>query len=98
VKAYFDVGNVVLYGYPQDWISTLNERIVKIHLKDFDRKTCQFVDIGEGSVDWAEVRKALREIGYSGYVTVEFNGMTQVPVSQLREASKRIDHLVLGGS
>ena len=35
VKAYFDVGNVVFYGYPQDWIRTLGPRIVKVHLKDF---------------------------------------------------------------
>ena len=41
VRAYFDVGNVVLYGYPQDWIRTLGSRIVKVHLKDFslDRKS-----------------------------------------------------------
>src|SRR5262249_33315670 len=36
VKAYFDVGNVVFYGYPQDWIRTLGSRIAKIHLKDFN--------------------------------------------------------------
>jgi len=38
IKAWFDVGNVVLYGYPQDWIRTLGKRIVKVHLKDFKRK------------------------------------------------------------
>ncbi len=38
VQAWFDVGNVVLYGYPQDWIRTLGKRIVKVHLKDFKRK------------------------------------------------------------
>jgi hexulose-6-phosphate isomerase len=96
VKAYFDIGNVVLYGYPQDWIRTLNKRIVKIHLKDFDRKTSQFVDLGEGSVDWTEVRKALEEIRYSGYVTVEFNDLTQATASQLRDVSKRIDRFILG--
>ena len=35
VKAYFDVGNVVFYGFPQDWIRTLGPRIVRVHLKDF---------------------------------------------------------------
>src|SRR5947207_14149614 len=38
VQAWFDVGNVLLYGYPQDWIRTLGKSIVKVHLKDFKRK------------------------------------------------------------
>ncbi|UCC99026.1 MAG: sugar phosphate isomerase/epimerase, partial [Phycisphaerales bacterium] len=38
LRAYFDVGNVIIYGYAQDWIRTLGKRIVKIHLKDFKRK------------------------------------------------------------
>jgi len=38
IQAWFDVGNVVLYGYPQDWIRTLGKSIVKVHLKDFKRK------------------------------------------------------------
>src|SRR5207245_2831332 len=63
VRAYFDVGNVVLYGFPQDWIRTLGSRIVKIHLKDFnfDRANGRFTwkNIGEGDIDWPEVRRAL---------------------------------------
>ena len=78
VKAYFDVGNVVFYGYPQDWIRTLQSRIVKIHLKDFhvDRPNGWFEwkNLGEGDVDWAAVRQALADIQYSGYVTTELAG------------------------
>src|SRR5216117_2889879 len=37
IQAWLDVGNVVLYGYPQDWIRTLGKSIVKVHLKDFKR-------------------------------------------------------------
>ena len=61
VKAWFDVGNVVLYGYPQDWIRTLGKRIVEVHLKDFKRTgNCyKWVNVGDGDVNWAEVRKAL---------------------------------------
>jgi hexulose-6-phosphate isomerase len=55
VKAYFDVGNIVFYGYPQDWIRTLGKRIVKLHLKDFamDRKDGQFYwrNLGEGDIE-----------------------------------------------
>ena len=44
LKAYFDVGNIVFYGYPQDWIRTLGARIAKVHLKDFhlDRPNGRF--------------------------------------------------------
>src|SRR5439155_888341 len=44
LKAYFDVGNIVFYGYPQDWIRTLEARIAKVHLKDFhlDRPNGRF--------------------------------------------------------
>src|SRR6266540_1495139 len=53
VQAWFDVGNVVLYGYPQDWIRTLGKRIVKVHLKDFKRKEggYEWVNLGDGDVD-----------------------------------------------
>ena len=75
LKAYFDVGNVVFYGFPHDWIRTLGARIVKIHLKDFrlDRPNGRFAwtNVGEGDIDWAEVRRALHDIGFSGYVTTE---------------------------
>ncbi len=76
VRAYFDVGNVVLYGYPQDWIRTLDRRIVKIHLKDFkmEKSTFSWPNIGEGDIDWPEVRKAIGEIGYDGYMTTEISG------------------------
>lgn len=71
LRAYFDVGNIVMYGIPQHWIRTLGERIVRFHLKDFDTQTRQFVPLGEGSINWPAVRAAIDDIGYSGYLTVE---------------------------
>jgi L-ribulose-5-phosphate 3-epimerase len=35
VGAYFDVGNIVEYGYPQDWIRELGKRILKVHIKEY---------------------------------------------------------------
>ncbi len=93
VKAYFDVGNVVLYGYPQDWIRTLGKRIVKFHLKDFDSKTKEFVPLREGSIDWPEVRRAITEIGFSGYLTVE---LKDGDAAYLREVSARVDKILAG--
>jgi L-ribulose-5-phosphate 3-epimerase len=77
-RAYFDVGNVVFYGYPQDWIVTLGTRIAKIHLKDFtvDDRSGRFAwkNIGEGEIDWPEVWRALRQTSYDGWVTAEVPG------------------------
>ena len=93
VRVWFDVGNVVLFGYPQDWIRTLGQRIVKVHLKDFKRDGYQWVNLGEGDIDWAEVRKAFSERGYSGSATVELSGGDEV---YLRDLGRRVDRLVLG--
>jgi hexulose-6-phosphate isomerase len=97
VKAYFDVGNVVIYAFPQDWIRTLGSRIVKMHLKDFnfDRPNGRFTwkAIGEGDIDWMEVRRALRDIGYSGYVTTEVAGGD---AAYLKDVAARVDRFLAG--
>ena len=97
IKAWFDVGNVVLYGYPQDWIHTLGRRIVKVHLKDFKRKEDGYawVNLGDGDVDWGAVRQAFADVGYSGSVIAELEGGDE---SYLRDVSGRIDRLLLGRS
>ena len=98
VKAYFDVGNVVLYGYPQDWIRTLGKnRIAKVHIKDFrfpGRKTAEWMALREGEIDWKEIHKAFADIGYSGTATVELPGGDK---AYLQEVSRRFD-LILAGA
>ena len=95
VQAWFDVGNVVLYGYPQDWIRTLGKRIVKVHLKDFKRTENGYawVNLGDGDVDWPAVRQAFDDIGYAGSVIAE---LEQGDETYLRDISRRIDRLLLG--
>jgi hexulose-6-phosphate isomerase len=97
LKAWFDVGNVVLYGYPQDWIRTLGKSVYKVHLKDFKRKEGGYawVNLGDGDVDWAAVRKAFVEIGYAGSVIAELDGGDE---AYLRDVSKRIDRLLIAGA
>jgi len=74
VGAYFDVGNVLLTGYPEHWIKILGERIVRVHVKDFKKSvgTAEgFVDMLEGDVDFEAVKSALAAVGYDGYVASE---------------------------
>ena len=97
LKAYFDVGNVVLFAFPQDWIRTLGPRIVKLHLKDFtlDRRNGTFAwkPIGEGDIDWVEVRRALQDIKYDGYATTEVTGGD---AAYLQDLSARVDRFLAG--
>ncbi len=93
VKAYFDVGNIVLFGYPEDWIRTLGKRIVKVHVKDFERNAKKFVPLREGSINWPVVRKALDEIGYSGWITAELSAGDE---AYLRDVSARMDKIIAG--
>ena len=102
VRAYFDVGNVVLFGYPQDWIRTLGKRIVKLHFKDFRfqqepggrRRIAEFVNLRDGEIDWKEIHRALGEIGYTGSATVELPGGD---AAYLKDVSRRFD-LILNGA
>ena len=101
VKAYFDVGNVVFYGYPQDWVRTLGPRIAKVHLKDFqlDRPSGKFAwkNLGEGDIDWVEVRKAFADVGYDGWMTTE---LTAPPgggdAAYLKDVVARFDRFLAG--
>jgi L-ribulose-5-phosphate 3-epimerase len=96
-KAYFDVGNVVLYAFPQDWIRTLGSRIVKVHLKDFrferNKGVFSWPNLGQGDIDWPEVRKALAEIKYTGYVTTE---LPAGDTAYLKDVSARVDRILAG--
>ncbi|MBM4034265.1 MAG: sugar phosphate isomerase/epimerase [Planctomycetes bacterium] len=93
VKAYFDVGNILMYGVPQQWIRTLGRRIVRIHVKDFDLKTRQFMPLRQGSVNWPAVRRALADIKYGGWLTAEVAGGDE---AVLRGISEAMDKIVAG--
>ncbi len=74
VGVYFDVGNVILFGYPEQWIRILGDRIKRVHIKDFKRSVATakgFCDLLEGDVNWPQVMKALKKIGYDGFITAE---------------------------
>jgi hexulose-6-phosphate isomerase len=91
LRAYFDVGNVIIYGYAQDWIRTLGKRIVKIHLKDFKRKGYKWTNLLEGDVNFKQVRRALDEVGYDGFLTPELRSGDR---AYLTDLSERIDRIL----
>jgi L-ribulose-5-phosphate 3-epimerase len=82
VGFYFDCGNVLVYGWPEQWIKILGRRLAKVHIKEFSRKIADKqgrgagfgVNLLEGDVNWAKVMKALDDIGYEGWTTIEQPG------------------------
>lgn len=91
LRAYIDVGNMILFGFAQDWIRTVGKRIVRIHLKDFKRQGSQWTNLLDGDVNWPQVRKALDEIGYRGYLTPELSSGDE---AYLTDLSKRVDKII----
>lgn len=95
LQAYYDVGNHVKYLTPvHDWIHTLGSLIKKIHIKDYalapDNRSGKFVHLRDGSIDWPKMRRALDDIGYNGWITVEDNGLP------LPEFASRLDKIIAG--
>jgi len=74
VGMYFDVGNVVIFGYPEQWIRIVGSKIRKVHVKDFRRKGYQWTPLMEGDVDWKAVMSELRAIGYDDFLISEVGG------------------------
>jgi hexulose-6-phosphate isomerase len=82
VGSYFDCGNVLVYGWPEQWIRILDKRLAKVHIKDYSLKIADKqgkgagfgVKLLEGDVNWTEVMKSLDDIGYHGWTTVEMPG------------------------
>ncbi|MEF9970914.1 MAG: sugar phosphate isomerase/epimerase family protein, partial [Oscillospiraceae bacterium] len=74
VGAFLDVGNMMLFGYPQHWIKILGSRIKKVHFKDYRRAVgslAGFVDLLAGDVDWDKVVEGFDAIGYEGWANAE---------------------------
>lgn len=93
---YFDVGNVLRYGRPTDWIEALGSRILKIDIKEFSLEKMNAqgpwkgfdVELGDGDCDWPTVNRALAGVGYSGWASVEVPGGNR---ARLAEIKRRVD-------
>jgi hexulose-6-phosphate isomerase len=99
VGAYFDIGNVVNYGWPEQWIRILGKRILKVDVKEYSRGIRDQkgpgagfnVELGDGDCDWPAVLAALDEVGYRGWGTAEVRGGDR---ERLAEISRRMDYVL----
>lgn len=97
---YFDVGNILHYGYPQQWIKILGSRIFKVHVKDYRPGVGTghgFVPLLSGGVNWTAVRSALEGIGYTDTVTAEVGLYAENPLQTVYDTSRHLD-IILGGA
>ncbi len=92
VGMQFDIGNHWKYGSMGDWIRTLGKRIYKLDVKGFSRTANDgagaFTKIGEGDLDFDDVRKALTEINFYGWCAAEVAGGD---LTRLKEISANMD-------
>lgn len=97
VGTHFDAGNVMQYGYPEDWILTLGPRIKRIHFKDFKLagrgEAARFADLLEGDVNWKAVMAALVKVGYNGFLSPEIGRNPNQP-DQLKQVSLALDKIL----
>lgn len=74
VGMYHDIGNHWKYANPGDWIRSFGHRVVKFDMKGYSRATQSWADIGQGDLPWDDVRRALEDIGFTGWFTAETGG------------------------
>jgi len=97
---HFDVGNVINYGWPEQWIRILGKRIQKLHIKEFSRKKRDKeglwkgfdVPLLEGDDDWPSVMKALDDVVWSGWAMTEQPG-GDTPEG-LRDLAQRFERIL----
>ena len=95
---YFDIGNVVRYGWPEHWIKILDKRIFKLEVKEYSRKKQQEegiwkgfeVELMEGDINWPNVMAAIEDIGYHGWASAEVPGGDR---KRLEDISKRMQKI-----
>jgi hexulose-6-phosphate isomerase len=96
---HMDLGNIVAYGYPEQWVRILNKRIVKLHVKEFSRKKMNEegrgkgfnVKLGKGDIDWKAVMHALDDVGYHTWMCAEVSGGG---VDELKDVAQRMDRIL----
>lgn len=90
---HFDIGNVIRYGAPEEWIPVLGKRILKLHIKEFSKAKGFGVQFFEGDNKWPAIMKALDDAGYQGWGISEQPGNQSKDAAALKDLSERMDKI-----
>lgn len=82
VRFYFDIGNINIYGWPDQWIKILGNRLGRVHIKEFSKALADKEGrgkgfspaLGEGDINWPKVMEAIKSVNYGPWLTVEHSG------------------------
>ena len=55
-------------------IAKLGQRIAHVHLRDADGQLYYGAPVGQGVIDWHGVIRALKQVGYAGFLSFEYAG------------------------
>lgn len=96
---YFDLGNILRYGWPDHWLEVLGDKVFKLHVKEYSTKIMNEggvgkgfnVELTKGDVNWAKVMETIKKINYKGeYMTLEVNGGDRTVLQKLSEQLDQI--------
>jgi hexulose-6-phosphate isomerase len=90
---HFDIGNAVRFSPPQTWIPVLQDRIVKLHIKEYSRFKQFKVKFLEGDNNWPAIMSALDAVGYKGWGISEQPGDQARDAASLKDLSTRMDRV-----
>jgi hexulose-6-phosphate isomerase len=98
---HLDLGNLLIYGWPEQWARILGPRVLQLHIKEYSRRKLDedgrwegfAVELGEGDNDWPAIMRALDDIGYDGWGIAEVGGGD---AARLEDVSARMDRCFAG--
>jgi len=88
---HFDIGNVLRFSPPEEWIPVLGKRILKLHIKEYGKLKGFNVKLLEGDNKWPAIMKALDDVGYQGWGISEQPEPQSKDAAALKEQSERMD-------
>jgi hexulose-6-phosphate isomerase len=100
LRVHFDTGNIMMFQFPEHWISILGSRIKNVHLKEFTKKGTDysletFRPLLDGTTNWPAVVDAFDKIGYRGYLTFEyFHPYLHYPEALVYQTSDSLDRML----
>ncbi len=100
VRVHFDTGNIMMFQFPEHWISQIGKRIKNVHLKEFTKKGTDysletFRPLLDGTTNWPEVLDAFDQIGYHGYLTFEyFHPYQHFPEALIHQTGDSLDRML----
>lgn len=100
VRVHFDTGNIMMYQFPEHWVTQLGKRTQNVHLKEFTKKGTDvsleaFRPLLDGTTNWPAVLEAFDTTGYRGYLTFEyFHPYPHFPEALVYQTADSLDRML----